>query len=689
MNKTRIIKILLGIVGIFFLLCVLSVTAQATGLIDETINSNNNYSKYPVDNYTLDYFVDSKWDWLPWNWGDGIGKSVMYGIYCITNLIWLLTVYLSNAAGYLVGEAYSLDFISDTTEAIGKNIQTLTGINQHGFMSTGFYPGLLLILILIMGIYVTYTGLIKRETTKATGALVSFVTIFLLSSSFIAYSTNYISKINDFSSDISKAALDVGSKMSMPSSDLKGKNSVDSIRNSLFEIQVKKPWMILQYGDSDIKKVGKERVESLESTSPFENKGKDRIEIVKEEINKKNNDNMTITKTINRLGVAFFIFIFNILISIFVFILTGIMIFSQVLFIVFAVFLPISFLLSMIPSFNHLMKTTIMRLFNVIMMRAGITLVLTISFSLSAMIYGLTASQPFFIIAFMQIVVFAGIYFKLNDLMGMMALSSADSQSTGNRVMRRPKQSASRAIRKITIGAIALKGLGSNRKEQAAKNNPESGKGKNKSTQKETPKTKKREESKKNTLPDKKRLQSEEKTMENKDQRKAKKSTSVDQVKEKAKKAAGRKFKQSKFKGEKPNLPENQEKESKKEKESKRRNAPIRSLETPNRKSVPQKNKLPERNPNTINDPRLKSEQETKRGNQTHKYGKKNPDKIPPSNQNPRTMTQNEVKTLPKGESIKREVTVTQEKRMATNQHNTQEKTKEKSAVKGKGAKRR
>ena len=65
---------------------------------------------------------------------------------------------------------------------------------------------------------------------------------------------------------------------------------------------------------------------------------------------------MTITKTMTRLGVTIFIILFNLFISIFVFILTGIMIFSQVLFIIFAVFLPISFLLSMIPTFNHLMK---------------------------------------------------------------------------------------------------------------------------------------------------------------------------------------------------------------------------------------------------------------------------------------------------------------------------------------------
>ncbi|MGM0213198.1 CD3337/EF1877 family mobilome membrane protein [Enterococcus sp. AZ109] len=475
MKKKKIVKILIGIIGIFFLLAALSISAQATGLIDDTIDTANNYSRYPIDNYQLDYFVDSSWDWLPWNWGDGIGKSVMFGLYSLTNFVWLISIYLSNATGYLVGEAYSLDFISDTTEAIGRNIQTLAGINENGFMATGFYPGLILLLILIMGIYVTYTGLIKRETTRAVGALVSFLTIFVLSTSFIAYSSSYIARINEFSADISNAALDVGSRMTTPSTNATGKSSVDAIRDTLFDIQVKQPWMILQYGDSNLETVGEDRVEELEATSPFQNKGKDRTEIIKTEINELENDNMTITKTVNRLGVTVFIFFFNLLISVFVFILTGIMIFSQLLFIIFALFLPISFLLSMIPSFNHLMKTTIMRLFNVIMMRAGITLVLTVAFSLSSMVYSLTASQPFFIVAFMQIVIFAGIYFKLNDLMGMMALSSADSQGTGSRVMRRPKQTARRAFRKLAIGGLALKGLGSMRNEKKNKptNNPE------------------------------------------------------------------------------------------------------------------------------------------------------------------------------------------------------------------------
>ena len=686
MNMKKIVKILLGIVGLFFLLIIVSVTAQATGLIDETINSSNNYSKYPIENYALDYFVDSSWDWLPWNWGDGIGKSVMYGIYAITDLIWLIGVYLSSATGYLVGEAYSLDFISDTTEAIGRNIQTLAGINESGFMSTGFYPGLLLLLILIMGIYVTYTGLIKRETTKATGALVSFLTIFVLSASFIAYSTSYISRINDFSADISKAALDVGSRMTMPNSNTQGKSSVDAIRDSLFEIQVKKPWMILQYGDSDIEKVGVERVEELESTSPFANKGKDRTEIIKEEVNDRENDNMTITKTISRLGVATFIFIFNLFISVFVFILTGIMIFSQILFIIFAVFLPISFLLSMIPNFNHLMKQTIMRLFNVIMMRAGITLVLTISFSLSAMVYSLTATQPFFVVAFMQIVVFAGIYFKLNDLMGMMALSSSDSQNTTNRVMRRPKQTASRAIRKIVVGGLALKGFDSTRKERINKKDSKKKDPTKNSEQKDKQATKNREQPNKKSLPDNRKQKFEEKNMERKGKNIGKHSSTVQQLEDKAKLEAARKFKQSNFRGNKQNSSGEQKDESKKTQESRRRIAPTRSLEKSKRKPVTQRGNQQNLVPNAQSNLRENQQDKTQLKNQNRKYGKKSSEKIPPLNQTNRLAKINGMKPLVKGQAIKRDSTVIQKTRETTKKTLSKGKN---NSINGRGAKRR
>ena len=432
-------RVLLALLLILLLLAVFGTAAHAAGLVDDTVDAANEYSKYPLDNYQLDFYVDSGWDWLPWNWLDGIGKQVMYGLYAITNFIWTISLYLSNATGYLIQEAYSLDFISSTADSIGKNMQTLAGVTTGGLSSEGFYVGFLLILILVVGIYVGYTGLIKRETTKAIHAVVNFVVVFVLSAAFIAYAPDYIGKINEFSADISNASLTLGTKIVLPNSESQGKDSVDLIRDSLFSIQVKQPWLLLQYGNSDVESIGADRVESLLSTSPDENNGQDREEIVVEEIEDRENTNLTITKTINRLGTVFFLFIFNIGISIFVFLLTGIMIFSQVLFIIYAMFLPVSFLLSMVPSFEGMSKRAITKLFNTILTRAGITLIITVAFSISTMLYNLSGEYPFFLTAFLQIVTFAGIYFKLGDLMGMFSLQSGDSQSMGSRIMRRPR----------------------------------------------------------------------------------------------------------------------------------------------------------------------------------------------------------------------------------------------------------
>ena len=433
------LKMALFVVALsLILLSLLGTVAHATGLVDDTINAENLYSKYPLSNYQLDFYVDNSWSWLPWNWLDGIGKSVQYGLYCITNFVWTISLYLSNATGYVVQEAYKLDFINDMADSIGKSIQTLAGVTENGFSSTGFYVGFLLLIILVVGLYVAYTGLIKRETSKALHAVINFVVVFILSASFIAYAPNYIKKVNDFSSDISTASLDLGTKIMLPNSDSEGRDSVDLIRDSLFSIQVQQPWLLLQFGNSNAEEIGAERVEALVSASPEDEDGETREEVVKTEIEDNDNNNLTIPQVINRLGMVFFLLFLNLGITIFVFLLTGMMIFSQILFIIFAMFLPISFLLSMIPSYESMAKQAIVRVFNTIMTRAGITLIVTVAFSISSMFYNISTDYPFFMVAFLQIVCFAGIYMKLGDLMSMFSLNANDSQSMGRRIFRRP-----------------------------------------------------------------------------------------------------------------------------------------------------------------------------------------------------------------------------------------------------------
>ncbi|HDJ1467437.1 TPA: YtxH domain-containing protein [Clostridioides difficile] len=463
------LKMALFVVALsLILLSLLGTVAHATGLVDDTINAENLYSKYPLSNYQLDFYVDNSWSWLPWNWLDGIGKSVQYGLYCITNFVWTISLYLSNATGYVVQEAYKLDFINDMADSIGKSIQTLAGVTANGFSSSGFYVGFLLLIILVVGLYVAYTGLIKRETSKALHAVINFVVVFVLSASFIAYAPDYIKKINEFSSDISTASLDLGTKIMLPNSDSEGKDSVDLIRDSLFSIQVEQPWLLLQFGNSNAEEIGTDRVEALVSASPEDEDGKTREEVVKTEIEDNDNNNLTIPQVVNRLGMVFFLLFFNLGITIFVFLLTGMMLFSQILFIIFAMFLPISFLLSMIPSYESMAKQAIVRVFNTIMTRAGITLIVTVAFSISSMFYNISTDYPFFMVAFLQIVCFAGIYMKLGDLMSMFSLNAGDSQSMGRRIFRRPymfmrhraRRMERRMARAVSHGSMVGAGTG-------------------------------------------------------------------------------------------------------------------------------------------------------------------------------------------------------------------------------------
>ena len=485
------LKMALFVVALsLILLSLLGTVAHATGLVDDTINAENLYSKYPLSNYQLDFYVDNSWSWLPWNWLDGIGKSVQYGLYCITNFVWTISLYLSNATGYVVQEAYKLDFINDMADSIGQSIQTLAGVTQNGFSSTGFYVGFLLLIILVVGLYVAYTGLIKRETSKALHAVINFVVVFVLSASFIAYAPDYIKKINEFSSDISTASLDLGTKIMLPNSDSEGKDSVDLIRDSLFSIQVEQPWLLLQFGNSNAEEIGADRVVALVSASPEDEDGKTREEVVKTEIEDNDNNNLTIPQVVNRLGMVFFLLFFNLGITIFVFLLTGMMLFSQILFIIFAMFLPISFLLSMIPSYESMAKQAIVRVFNTIMTRAGITLIVTVAFSISSMFYNISTDYPFFMVAFLQIVCFAGIYMKLGDLMSMFSLNANDSQSMGRRIFRRPylfmrhraRRMEHRIARAVSAGGIsggvagavagsAVAGKRAERKNTASKEN--------------------------------------------------------------------------------------------------------------------------------------------------------------------------------------------------------------------------
>ena len=450
-NTSKVQKIaitaFIAVVMAFLFLNLFTVQAHAAGLLDETIDTAHEFSRYPIDNYQLDFYVDSSWDWLPWNWLDGIGKTAQYAIYLFTNFLWTLNLYISNAVGYLIQQAYDLDFISSAASEIGKNIQLIAGVSASGLDSMGLFPGMMAIVTLLVGVYCTYVGLVKRETTKAFHAALNFVVVFVVSVGLIAYAPSAISGVNEFSSDISNGIVDVSAKILAP--DTAGENTgVSAIRDCLFGIQVKQPWLIMQFGDSDVENVGEERVNSLLGTSPDENRGKDREEVVKSELEDYDNGNLTVTEVTSRFGLSVFFLIFNLIVSAFAIMLTGSMLLSQILFIISAMFLPVSLLISMIPAFSGTSRRAVISLFNTIMLRVGTTLLTTFVLVLSSLAYTIANRKPFVVVVLLQVIVFAGVYMERDKLLGMIGLRDEGTGRVGRAMTNRPRRTISRAVRK-------------------------------------------------------------------------------------------------------------------------------------------------------------------------------------------------------------------------------------------------
>lgn len=91
----------------------------------------------------------------------------------------------------------------------------------------------------------------------------------------------------------------------------------------------------------------------------------------------------------------------------------------------------------MMPGQENNWKKAVVNLFNTLMARVGITLIITLAFCISNMFYSMSGSYPFVLMMFLQIVTFAGIFMKMNDILGVMNLSANDSGQLGRKILNK------------------------------------------------------------------------------------------------------------------------------------------------------------------------------------------------------------------------------------------------------------
>ena len=388
--------------------------AVQAGILPESVGATDHlYDKYALSAYSLDFWVDTSGDWLPWNWGEGIGKNVDYILCVLADFIWMIAQYLGYFLGGRVEQAYSLDFINDTVTYLGTNMQKVLGVDASGFRGHGLLPSFLPLLIILVGCYFFYLAVVKSQFTRATTTILTFLVVGVLGVGMVAYSGSYLTQINTFQQEFNQEVLAISDTLTVGDTN----SGTSGIRDSLFSIMVYQPYLLLQYGTTDIEEIGQERIDNLLNATKEE-----RENLVQAEVSDHKNESMTVGKQGERLVNAFFIVLLDLVIFFCVACLVAYMILSQVMFNVYVSFLPVVLVFALFPNNTRNLTSYLRKLFGVLMNKAGITLILSVVFGLSTVAYRLAGTHSFLWTMFLQVVIYVGALMKSSELLGFMSI---------------------------------------------------------------------------------------------------------------------------------------------------------------------------------------------------------------------------------------------------------------------------
>lgn len=147
---------------------------------------------------------------------------------------------------------------------------------------------------------------------------------------------------------------------------------------------------------------------------------------------------LAVPRIIGHLNVIFFLLVFGLNVAVFVFLLANVVLFSRVLFVVCTVFLPVDFLLSVVPACRGVTGRTIIHIFGTVVAETKVALVIAITFSVSDVFCGVSASCPFFVITFLRVVYFTKVCVGLKRLVDVFDLGTGSDRRVNHQVFHEP-----------------------------------------------------------------------------------------------------------------------------------------------------------------------------------------------------------------------------------------------------------
>ncbi|PES75399.1 hypothetical protein CN504_27920 [Bacillus anthracis] len=377
-------------------------------LIDDIIPKNKEklkYEEHPPSSYGIDIYTPEGGfgeSLKFWKWGDKVKEQMVAVLFSLISIGWTINLGVSTFVTSMVGQSMSLNIVADVGDKLGDVISKAAGFN--GSWGNGIYSELIGLMLALLACWVIWVGFVQRRQSEMLGGLLKALGILVFTLGFFANSSYIIKGLNTFSEQVNKTVLDSTQSISGASEGYL--SGVDSITDLTHTLLIKQPYTLLQFGTTDIKKIGDERIKKMLTTTNAD----ERQKLLEHEVKDENNKILMLDATFERGALVLLLFLINGPLWVVLGLCSMAMLFYQLMFIIVALMSPVMLLIALVPAWTGTAKRFLSELFRTLLMKVAIGFLITLMFWVSSILFSATDKYGYLVVAALQVLSFLGVW---------------------------------------------------------------------------------------------------------------------------------------------------------------------------------------------------------------------------------------------------------------------------------------
>lgn len=318
---------------------------------------------------------------------DGVLETVYEVVNFMVNLSFQANVFITTCLIKALDVAFNYSVLNKIIDKMASVMTAFTGINSGGFTKNGLLGSVAPLATALTALVAVYLMLVKRSILAGLKTLGSTLLVMACCLAFFTQYAIFLKGMNQMSTEVSQMVLTSPAKLATGSKD---SNQIKQDMYKAVQDQfIMRPYLYMQYGTDDKKKIGQKRIDTLLKMAPGEKRNK---YVEDTEVKEKNNLNMTYANVGTRVIFTLYYNFLNVLNGLVLAILAIVLLAIQFWYIAIAAVAGFVFLWAIFPQQIGVLKNYCFYLFEPLMWKVLLSFMTFIFFTISTLTYVLNDS---------------------------------------------------------------------------------------------------------------------------------------------------------------------------------------------------------------------------------------------------------------------------------------------------------